>query len=372
MNNEQAMAIREEAANLVVQNTKPEPLVVDSHYVQQTQVSLALLQDLVKKVLVRDRDYGPPYEGARTDTLYDPGASLIIAAFNCYAGHRRVLHFSNSSGKVAIVIEVPIIQRGTGAEVGSGIASCTVSETKYKYRWVREDQLGDWGYTKEDAAAFKTRVRWEHTEYQVPNPEVEELLNTIVTMASKRAEVDGAKGLPGVGSALRELFDKKKGSQKGQEDQRNRSDDQKGGDLNEDSPRWTTFWAATKALSLEPDKVHQRLGVKSMKDWMKTGKSLDDAIKELSNQLATEAEKAGTTKVSPAPKELASDWDKVTKEQVPDYGSLEVIFCRLTGRSVKELYGEFATTTRLGMTLGPWEAFLALKKKLAAKGNTEG
>lgn len=364
MSEEQAIAIREEVEGALAQSRQAGPLTVDARYVQETQKSLALLQSMVKEVLVPGRDYGPPYEGAKSDTLYDSGASLIISAFNCYAGHRRVLHFTNSGGKVDIVLEVPIIQRNTGAEVGSGIASCTVSETKYKYRWVNENELPEWGYTKEAAAGFKTRVSgkgtdWEHTQYQVPNPEVEELLNTVVTMASKRAETDAAKSLPGVGSALRELFDRKP-SYRRQERQDGKGGDGKGGDFDDNSPRWTTFWSATKALGMDSDQVHKRLKVKTMKDWIKSGKSLDDAIRELSAQIADEGQAAGA-KQPPA----TSEWDRATEEQVPDYNALEVVFCKLTGKTVREMYKELGVVSRLQMNVSAWDAFLTLKDKLA-------
>lgn len=288
---ERGLTIQED--RMPAPSRQPEPLVVTPGYVEQTVTSLALLQDLVRKVLVWGRDYGPPYEGARTDTLYDPGASLIISAFNSYAGHRRVLYFSNEHGKVAIVLEVPIIQRNTGAEVGSGVASCTVSESKYKYRWIREEDLGDWGYTEKDAEGFKTRKKWEHTEYRIPNPELEELLHTVVTIASKRAEVDGAKSLPGVGSALRELFDKKPASRGQQKEKES---------LDEESPYWTNFWSGMKTMLGDnyQAKCYQIIKTKSMHDWLAAGKSLADATRIVSEKV--EADKkvaAGTSKEQP-------------------------------------------------------------------------
>lgn len=340
---------------------QPEPLIVSPEYVKQTVTSLVLLQDLVKKVLIPGRDYGPPYEGATSDTLYDPGASLIISAFNAYAGHRRILYFSNEHGKVAIVIEVPIIQRNTGAEVGSGIASCTVSETKYKYRWVRADKLEDWGYTVEEAKAFKTRVKYpgkeyEVIEYQVPNPELEELLNTIVTMASKRAEVDAAKSLPGVGSALRELFDRK-GTAKGQQEKGKR---EAGEGTAEDSPLWTKYWAGVRALGLEPDQAHQMLKVKSMKDWIASSKSLDDALKELARLKGQ-----GPTAPHAPVMSKAEAWLKVNPKSIKNYEDLENTFVELTGEPIREMYRKLGVSGRNDMTILVGQAFLSLLEEYA-------
>ncbi len=59
---------------------RPEPMVTPQ-YIEQTKQSFALLRELVRDVLVRDRDYGRvPGMG---DFLWDPGASQIIGSFNC-------------------------------------------------------------------------------------------------------------------------------------------------------------------------------------------------------------------------------------------------------------------------------------------------
>jgi hypothetical protein len=250
-------------------SASPQPLIVSTRYIEETKQSLALLQEMVRDVLVEGRDYGS-VEGIPGAFLWDPGASQIIGSFNCFAGHRRVLSLIDDGAKIAIVLEVPLIQRGTLQEVGSGIGASSTLETKHKYRWVSNP--GDWGYTGEALKALRSRPGKDggRTQYQIPNPEHDELLNVITKQASKRAEVDAAESLPGVASVLREMFGKTTASRVYSP---------------ESGPNFNKFWSEARAiLPNSPDvraEVHQLLGVKSMSDWTKSGKSLNDAIKIL-------------------------------------------------------------------------------------------
>jgi hypothetical protein len=240
----------------------------------------------VHEVLVEGRDYGS-VPGV-PEFLWDPGASTIIASFNCHAGQRRILSHIDDGKRLSMVIEVPIIHNIAQVEVGSGIGATTVAETKYKYRWERNPEA--WGYSEEDIEKLETRERYDHTEYKILNPEPADLLNTVVKMASKRAEVDAAEGLPGAASALKELLDPKlkRGYKPSNANPPTGKED-------DNSPRWTTFWIQARALlgTVAEEKgveltalVHQMLGVKSARDWLKGGKSLDDAIRTLSEGLA--------------------------------------------------------------------------------------
>ncbi len=115
-------------------------LAVSPQYVESTVRSLALLRELVHEVLVEGRDYGSV--PGIPDFLWDPGASTIIASFNCHAGQRRILSFINDGQRLSVVLEVPIIHNIAQVEVGSGIGASTVAETRHKYRYERNPE--DW------------------------------------------------------------------------------------------------------------------------------------------------------------------------------------------------------------------------------------
>lgn len=48
---------------------------------------------------------------------------------------------------------------------------------------------------------------------------------------------------------------------------------------------WNGFWANVKNMEFNSDQLHAILNVKSMKEWAAAGKSLDDAIRAISDHL---------------------------------------------------------------------------------------
>lgn len=276
---ETALAKKEEARVPVL------PPRITPETIHETMQSIALLQGMVKDILIRGIDYGR-IPGTPQDSLWDPGASQIIGSFNCYPGQRRILKLEDSDQKIVALIEVPIISRATGQEVGTGIGAASTLETKYKYRWVPNPQ--EWGYDEATLKTFKTKRGRdddgnETILYRIPNPEHSELLNTIVKMASKRAEVDAAESLPGVSSVLRQIFSGKKVT-------RNEKGEYEG-------PVWQRFWGEVRRLGLTDKEAHIKLGVISMKDWLAKGRSLGEALNILRKNESEDVEESegGTT-----------------------------------------------------------------------------
>ena len=260
------LATREELKAEMKERTAPPalPLRISPATIQETMQSIALLQGMVRDLLIRGVDYGR-IPGTPQDSLWDPGASQIISSFNCYTGQRRILKLEDTDEKIVVVLEAPIISRATQHEVGSGVGASSTLETKYKYRWVVNPQ--EWGYDEVAIKTFRTKQGKDDEGnvtllYRIPNPEHSELLNTIVKMASKRAEVDAAESLPGVSSVLRQIFSGKKRPEKGEYD----------------SPVWQRFWGEVRRLGLTDQEAHAKLGVTSMKEWLGKGHSLDQAL----------------------------------------------------------------------------------------------
>lgn len=247
------------------------PPGISPQYIAEQEKSLVLLQQLTRSILVEGRDYGH-ISGIVGKGLWDPGAQLIIGAFNCHIGQRRILSMTNTDEKVAVVVEVPLINNMSGREVGSGIGASSTMETKHKYRWITS--LAEWGYDAEAAKQLKQKVEEGKTSYRIPNPEPGDLLNIIVKQASKRAEVDAAQALPGTASALRELFDL-----------RIRRDGQQAPPARRE-PDWAGFWGRVAQMGLAEADVHGMLGVKSVNEWLGQGKDLDEAIKTLARKMA--------------------------------------------------------------------------------------
>ncbi len=344
---ETAVVAVKETAVAPISPAKAEPLVITREYVDQQKRSLALLQDMVKDILVEGRDYGRV--PGTPQFLWDPGANQIFGGFNVFPSHRRIISHIEDGPKISIIVEVPLIQRHTGAEVGSGIGASSNEESKHKYRWIKEGEIGLWGYTDDTATSLRTRVEEGVKKYRIPNPDRGELLNVVIKQASKRAEVDGAESLPGVSSTLRELFDPKKsqwkaGGKKGKEQP-----------IDDASPRWTKFWGEVRALGLvtesgTPDsaRVHSMLKVSSMKDWLSSGRSLDDATRALGELVkAQRRDPAG-----------------VKQKDVPDVEALETVMEQCFGWAPERVWSEANYTSRNNFEEAgvetAWQLFLRL------------
>lgn len=368
------LATREER-QVAIQGA-PQALAISPEYVETTKRSLSLLRGLTKELLEPGRDYGR-VPGIPIPFLWDPGASLIISGFNCHVGARRIMSLIQDGKKISVVVEVPILNNQSGLEVASGVGAASTLEVKHKYRWEKNPQ--DFGYNDEAIATMKTKQSYGETVYRILNPEHDELLNTIVKIASKRGETDAAESLPGVASALRELF------QPAAEDNRatrGRTEQKAGNEqLNDDSPHWTAFWTQAKALGYDSTQAHKVLGVASMKDWLSKGHSLDDGIAVLTmiskGTALDEALKSLTEKrsvqrdnaagVAPVPKKTQAKWDLVTKANVSTYDELEMVFKALTGQTDKQMYASLGGGNRNSQTITPWEAFLTLKELYCQK-----
>ncbi|MBA7594301.1 hypothetical protein ES703_01242 [subsurface metagenome] len=303
---EKAVVIEEEKGGVLAKATRP---MLTETAIQAITYDLKMAERLVTEALEVDVDYGQ-IPGVSGKGLWDPGASKIMNAFECYPRH-KILYHEETDTLITWAIEAEIIHRGSQLIIGSGVGACSTREPKYKYRWVSKEEAQRLGYTVPEIDRMKTKKRKFYqdgkpvadvVEYRVENPEYGEQVNTIMQMAAKRAETDGAKTLPGVSSALRKLF-------QGASPAKSRGEKHKDDDSDENSPRWTTFWNSARGLLGDDyqEKVHHLLGVKSMKDWLKSGKSLEDAIRVISQKLTEQPPRRDPTTVKEAEVKTADD-----------------------------------------------------------------
>lgn len=236
----------------------------------------ALIESVIRE-FKRGIDYGRLPQAAQ-DSLWGPGAAAIIAAFDAYAGERRILSLREGEDRISALIEAPIVSRATGRVIASGIGAASSLEARYKYRWLTRAEAGEMGFGEERLSTFKAR-RGDggHLQYRTPNPEYWELLNAVVKMGSKRAEVDAAESLPGVASVLRQLFNNAPAAAPVNPVPR---------PAPADSPLWSRFWGEVQRLGLTQEEARQKLGVASVKDWLAQGKSLAHAVEVLRQSLA--------------------------------------------------------------------------------------
>lgn len=271
--------------------------------------TIKLAEELVMNVLEPGIDWGL-HPGTASYALKDPGAAKVLNAFNCYSDPDIIREVADDH-EISFVIKTYLRHRMTGSVMGTGIACCSSTETKYRYRWLTAEDLEREGISKEGLKTRKPKHKGDELLYRARNPEWEELKNTILKMTGKRADIDAALSLPGVGTALGKLF----------------------GHPVERTYRW--FWPLAKRLGFpDEESVHRAIGVASMKDWLAGGKTLDQAIEVLISMPPPEGAPTAITRAAVPPaaalKELPTDqrligWNAVKallKQTEPDEASV--------------------------------------------------
>ena len=221
--------------------------------------NILMAEKLVVEVLEKDVDWGH-VSGIQGDMLFDPGAQKVFAAFNAFPKH-EILFERQDEDVISFVIQSNAVGKGEGNVLSQGVGAASTREVKYKYRW--EEYPAEYGYSPEEIKTLKVKKsKFDNSvKYQIKNPEYGDLVNTILTMAAKRADVDCARGLPGVGTALKKLFDPK---------------------LKRKEIDWAGFWGEVAKMGLDEANVREILQIKSLnEDWVMKGKTLDQAKKTL-------------------------------------------------------------------------------------------
>ena len=322
-----------------------------------------LAEELVTNLMKLGIDYGQT-PGTNGLGLWDAGSAKVIRAFRLYPNH-TVLHHEENDEMIHYTIQVHLVN-SSGEIFGSGMGAASTRETKYKYRWVKKADALREGYTEEDLKELKTKAGYNNEEvlYRIENPEYGELVNTILAMACKRAEVDAARGLPGVGSALRAKFDEKPGARKAPA-----PDGHQGG---QEDLSLAIFWSMVKGAGLSEDDVHNTLKVKSLKDWKEAGKSYRDAVIFIMNvavsgargkkESAKKTPQSGTT---PAPK-VEKTAAELKEADIPTLDELIKVCDRLWKLPEIEIFQElgYASSANFeeAQVSTAWEAFLTLKE----------
>jgi hypothetical protein len=315
------------------------PVEVTPESIAQVQKTLALLRNSIPGILLPGVDYGH-IPGVKGMSLFDSGAQSIINFFTAYAGQRNILHFRDDGEMVAICVEVQVVDRRSGSVIATGVGASSTEESKNKYRWI--DNPVDWGYSQEALDNWpkrETRPDKESgkLEYRIKNPEHAELLNTILTIGSKRAEVDAAKSLPGVGTALRLLFDGKL-----------KPGVAAAPAASVEIPDWNRFWGEVNKLGLKQDQVYAKLGVTAIHEWLKKGKTLDDALVIL---------RAGTAPGQPG----KPTPPKVYPTQIPDLGTLMKVCFELWGMQPAQVVKNLGYLSQKDISESPWECYIQIK-----------
>jgi len=282
------------------------PLKVDPAAIANVKYNIQMVEEAFRDVLVPGLDYGTT-PGVPKPFLFDSGASKCRDFFDVYPQH-KVMSNTVNAGKITIMVDVFLVDRKSGRIVASGVGACSMMETKYKYRWV--DNPEDFGYK---AADCRQKVnKNQKMVYRILNPDVDDLLNTILKMAAKRGEVDASQTLPGVATAMAKLKNEWGGGGRQGGDNKSREEN-----------KYNHFWGSVTAMGITRDQAHEILGVASVKEWEDSGCGLADALTVIRDRLIAQSKspladkKASRKKTAPAgekPEDFLAPHEKPIEE----------------------------------------------------------
>lgn len=160
--------------------------IVQPMPVADVKARAAHIQELVKSLMVEDVHF-MVIPGTKNRTLTKQGSEMLLTAFHISIEPEIIENHDEDA--VRYTVKVTGRHMGTGIVVGVGLGRCSSNEEKYKWRSASCRQ--EWEATPES----RRRSNWKWGDsgaYEVKqirtNPE--DVGNTILKMAKKRAQVD--------------------------------------------------------------------------------------------------------------------------------------------------------------------------------------
>ena len=261
----------EETKDMAIVETTPVALQLSEQAIATVKHNIQLCEQLVKEVLEKDIDWGT-IPGVKQPFLWDSGAAKTMAAFNCYPEY-KVIDATIRTPHIRYTITSQLINRQSQQIVATGIGAASTKEVKHRYRWVEDPES--------EGISRKGLKQRQDGKFRIPNPETEDLLNTICKMAAKRADVDAVTSLPGVAATIRKLFihPPLRKEQGPAVQERPKVTGITPPPLKGEEHNWSWFWSKIGLLNITPQEAHDILGVVSLKrDWVEVQhRTLDEA-----------------------------------------------------------------------------------------------
>jgi hypothetical protein len=169
---------------------------LDVNTVQETMKKIQTFQTIVQKTLKRDHDFGD-IPGTSKPTLLKPGAEKICMMMGLSPEYEIISETEDFKNDFfSYTFKCRLLKNGN--VVSEGVGSCNSKESKYRYKWVDENNL-PFGIDKD---SLESSDRYNKIQYKVENPDICSLANTILKMAKKRALVDATLQV----ASLSEIF----------------------------------------------------------------------------------------------------------------------------------------------------------------------
>jgi len=188
-------------------------LVLSNTHIDIVMGNIETLTQGFKSWMTEKVDYTKDLYGRNQakPALLDPGTFKMMNFFRVRPSHEVLAaEVIREPGEelVKYVVAAKLVHHVTGYVLAEGVGSCCTDEKKYQYRWLTQSRLKrEQGFSDEaiEGLPFKElsgRSGGKFKVYRIRNPEILDLDNTILKMASKRAEMDAALQLPGVAAVF--------------------------------------------------------------------------------------------------------------------------------------------------------------------------
>jgi hypothetical protein len=169
--------------------------------VQEVRAHAALIQDLMKSVMIENVHYGKIPGCGDKPALYKPGAEKICLIFGLVPSF-DIQAKELEGGHREYETTCTLRHRQTGQVVGQGVGVCSTMESKYRYRW---DNTGNpvpaeyWESRNPDllgGPAFSPRKSWVDGKQvwmifrKIEHPDPADNYNTAKKISKKRGHID--------------------------------------------------------------------------------------------------------------------------------------------------------------------------------------
>ena len=114
-----------------------------------------------------------------------------------------------------------------------------------------------------------------------------------------------------------------------------------------EEPRWTSFWSEVSALGLDEESVHNLLGIKIMKDWLGSGKSLNQAIEVLAKKVSGLRKDAGQEEKGKEEEEIPQVSDELLKGWLIVKNSVKQL--NITDCQVRKWFSKLTPPLEIGL-----------------------
>ena len=174
------------AQTVVSAGMTPLSITATRRSTEQMLAQRSAIVEAMTTVMRKEIDFGT-IPGTPKPTLYKPGSEKILAMFNLAA--TPTAEDLSTPDCIRYRVHVTITHAPSGIILGTGIGEASSAESKYQWRSVVCDE--EWNETPKD----RRRTKWKeghsgpYAMRQV-RAEMEDVANTVLKMAKKRAQVD--------------------------------------------------------------------------------------------------------------------------------------------------------------------------------------